>query len=45
MSKVFAVLFVGAALIAMAATGTLALVVVTDVGHLAYRALKPGMTP
>ena len=42
MSKVHAVLLVGVALITMAAIGTLSLVVVTDVGYLAYRALKPG---
>ena len=29
----------------MAAIGALALVVITDVGYLAYRALKSGMTP
>jgi hypothetical protein len=45
MSKVYAVLLVVVALITMAAIGTLALVVVTDVGYLAYRVLKPGMTP
>jgi hypothetical protein len=45
MSKVYAVLLVVVALIAMATIGTLALVVVTDVGSFAYRVLKPGMTP
>jgi hypothetical protein len=45
MSKVYAVLLVVVALITMAAIGTLTLVVVTDVGYLAYRVLKPGMTP
>jgi hypothetical protein len=45
MSKVYAGLLVGVALIAMAATGILALTVVTDVGYLAYRVLKPGMNP
>jgi hypothetical protein len=45
MSKVYAGLLVAIALIAMAAIGTLALVVVTDVGYLAYRVLKPGMNP
>ena len=41
----YAGLLVGIALIAMAAIGTLALVMVTDVGHLAYQALRPGMSP
>ena len=45
MSKVYAGLLVGVGLIAMAAIGTLASVVVTDVGYLAYRVLKPGMNP
>jgi hypothetical protein len=45
MSKFYAGLLVGVALIAMAAIGTLALVAVTDVGYLAYRVLKPGMLP
>jgi len=45
MSKVYAVLLVVVALITMAAIGTLALVVVTDVGYLAYQVFKPGMTP
>jgi hypothetical protein len=45
MSKVYAGLLVVVALITMAAIGTLALVAVTDVGSLAYRALKPGMSP
>jgi hypothetical protein len=45
MSKVYAGLLVGVALIAMAAIGTLALTVVTDIGYLAYRVLKPGMNP
>jgi hypothetical protein len=45
MSKVYAGLLVGVALIAMAAIGTLSLVVVTDVGYLAYRVLKPGSHP
>jgi hypothetical protein len=45
MSKIYTGLLVGVALIAMAAIGTLALVVITDVGYLAYRVLKPGMTP
>jgi hypothetical protein len=45
MSKVYVVLLVVVALITTAAIGTLALVVVTDVGYLAYRVLKPGMTP
>jgi hypothetical protein len=39
------VLLIGVALITMAAIGTLGLVVVTDVGYLAYRVLKPGMNP
>ena len=42
-SKVYAGLLVGVALIAMAAIGAVALVAVTDVGYLAYRVLKPGM--
>jgi hypothetical protein len=37
--------FVLVALIGTAATGTLALVVVTDVGYVAYRVLKLGMNP
>jgi hypothetical protein len=45
MPKLYAVLLVVVALITMAAIGTLALVVVTDVGYVAYRVLKPGMTP
>jgi len=45
MSKIHAGLLVGVALIAMAAIGTLSLVVVTDVGYLAYRLLKPGTYP
>ena len=45
MSKVYAGLLVVVALFTMAAIGTLALAVVTDVGYLAYRMLKPGMTP
>jgi hypothetical protein len=45
MSKVYAGLLVVVALIAMAAIGTLALVVVTDVGYLVDQALKPGMSP
>jgi hypothetical protein len=45
MSKVYAVLLVVVALITMAAIGTLGLVVVTDVGYVTYRVLKPGMTP
>jgi hypothetical protein len=45
MSKVYAVLLIGVALITMAAIGTLGFVVVTDVGYLAYRVLKPGMNP
>jgi hypothetical protein len=45
MSKVYTGLLVGVALIGMAAIGTLALVVVTDVGYLADQALKPGMSP
>ena len=45
MSKVYAGLLVGVALIAIAAIGTLALTVVTDVGYLAHRALKPGTNP
>jgi hypothetical protein len=45
MSKVYAGLLVIVALIAMAMLGTLALVVVTDVGSFAYRVLKPGMNP
>jgi hypothetical protein len=44
MSKVYAGLLVAVALIAMAAIGTLALVVITDIGYLAYQALRPGMT-
>jgi len=45
MSKVYTGLLVAIALIVMAAIGTLALVVVTDVGYLEYRVLKPGMNP
>jgi len=45
MSKVYAGLLVVAALIATAAIGTLSLVVVTDVGYVAYRLLKPGKYP
>jgi hypothetical protein len=45
MSKVYTVLLVAIALIAMAAIGTLALTVVTDVGYWADQALKPGMSP
>jgi hypothetical protein len=45
MSKVYAGLLVVVALITMAAIGTVGLVVVTDVGYLAYRVLKPGMNP
>jgi hypothetical protein len=45
MAKIYAGLLVGVALIAMAAIGTLSLVAVTDAGYLAYRVLKPGMTP
>jgi len=45
MSKVYTGLLVAIALIAMAAIGTLALVAVTDVGYLAYPALRPGMSP
>jgi hypothetical protein len=45
MSKVNAGLLVVVALIGMAAIGTVALTVVTDVGYLAYRVLKPGVTP
>jgi hypothetical protein len=45
MSDVYAGFLVGVALIAMAAIGTLSLVVVTDVGYLAYRVLKPGTYP
>jgi hypothetical protein len=45
MSKIYTGILVGVALIAMAAIGTLALTVVTDVGYLAYRVLKPGMIP
>jgi hypothetical protein len=40
MSRVYAGLLVVVALFAMAAIGTLALVVVTDVGSFAYRVLK-----
>jgi hypothetical protein len=40
MSKVYAVLLLVVALITMAAIGTLALTVVTDVGSFAYRVLK-----
>jgi hypothetical protein len=40
MSKVCAGLLLGVALIAMAAVGTAALVVVTDAGAFAYRVLK-----
>jgi hypothetical protein len=43
--KVYSGLLVGVALIGTAEIGTLALTVVTDVGYLAYRVLKPGMTP
>jgi hypothetical protein len=45
MSKVYAVLLAAVALITMAAIGTLGLVVVTDVGYLGYRLLKPGKYP
>jgi hypothetical protein len=45
MSKVYAGLLVVVALITMAAIGTLTLVVVSDVSSLAYRVLKPGMSP
>ena len=45
MSKVYAGLLVVGALIATAAIGTLSLVVVTDVGFVAYRLLKPGKYP
>jgi hypothetical protein len=45
MSKVYAGLFVVIALITMAAVGTVASVVVTDVGYIAYRLLKPGTYP
>jgi hypothetical protein len=45
MSKVYTGLLVAIALIAMAAVGTLVLTVVTDVGYLAYRELRPGMNP
>jgi hypothetical protein len=45
MSNIHAGLLVGVALIAMAAIGTLSLVVVTDVGYLAYRLLKSGTYP
>jgi hypothetical protein len=44
MSKVYAGLLVAVALIAMAAIGTLALIVITDVSYWAYQALRPGMT-
>ncbi len=40
MSKIYAALLVVAALITMAAVGTLTLAVVTDVGPFAYRVLK-----
>jgi hypothetical protein len=43
MSKVYTGLLVGVALIAMAAFGALALVVVTDVGYFAHRLLKPAL--
>ena len=45
MSKVYAGLLVGVALVTTAAIGTLGLVVVTDVGYVAYRLLKPGKYP
>jgi hypothetical protein len=45
MSKVYAGLLVGVALITMTAIGTLSLVAVTDVGYAAYRLLKPGKYP
>jgi hypothetical protein len=45
MSKVYTGLLVGIALITTAAIGTVGLVVVTDVGYLAYRLLKPGKYP
>jgi hypothetical protein len=45
MSKIYAGLLVGVALITMAAVGTLGLVAVTDVGYLGYRLLKPGKYP
>jgi hypothetical protein len=45
MSRLYAGILVAIALIAMAAIGTLSLVVVTDVGYLGYRLLKPGTNP
>jgi hypothetical protein len=45
MSKLYAALLVVVALMGMAAIGTLALVVVTDAGNLAYPTLRPGMNP
>jgi hypothetical protein len=42
MSKIYAGVLVGVALNTLAAIGALGLVVVTDVGYLAYRVLKPG---
>ena len=42
LSKVYAWLLVTVALIAMAAIGTVSLVMVMDVGYVAYRLLKPG---
>jgi hypothetical protein len=45
MSKVYAVLLVLVALNTAAAIGTLRLVVVTDVGYLAYRLQSPERIP
>jgi hypothetical protein len=45
MSKLYAALLVAIALMGMAAIGTLALVVITDAGNLAYPTLRPGMNP
>jgi hypothetical protein len=45
MSKVYAGLLVVAALFAMAALGTLILVTITDVSHLAFPTESPGMSP
>jgi hypothetical protein len=45
MTKVYAGLLVGVALITMAAVGMVGLVAVTDVGYVAYRLLKPGKYP
>jgi hypothetical protein len=45
MSKVYAVLLVVVALIAVAALGTLILVTITNVNYLEFQAERPGMSP